>query len=67
MLLGHLLCGLIFGWLASLASFLMEFSVETMLWVYVLGTSVGMLLGLLRSSVISRGSGLIGRWTGGSS
>ncbi len=34
MLLGHLLCGLVAGWLAALASFLAGLSFEAMLGVY---------------------------------
>ncbi len=62
MLLGHLLCGLIVGWLAALASFLMELPLVTMLGVYVLGANVGILLSVMLSSVVLGAGELIARW-----
>jgi uncharacterized protein YacL len=62
MLLGHLLCGLIVGWLAALASFLMELPLVTMLGVYVLGANIGILLSVLLSSVVLGAGALITRW-----
>jgi hypothetical protein len=61
MLLGHLLCGLVVGWLAALASFLMELPLATMLGVYVLGANGGVLLSVLLSSAVLGASGLIAR------
>lgn len=64
MLLGHLLCGLVVGWLAALASFLMELPLVTMLGIYVLGANVGILLSVLLSSVVLGAGELIARWPG---
>ncbi len=62
MALGHLLCGLVVGWLAALGCFLMGFSVAAMLGVYVLGTNVGILLSVLWTSAIAAAREPIVRW-----
>jgi H+/Cl- antiporter ClcA len=45
--MGHLLCGLIVGWLAAAVSFWMGLSVGSMLGVYALGASLGLVFSVL--------------------
>ncbi len=47
MLVRHLLCGLVVGWLAALVSFLTGDSLKSMLGVYVSGASLGVGLSVL--------------------
>jgi hypothetical protein len=47
MLVGHLLCGLVVGWLAALVSFLSDYSFGGMLMIYVLGATLGVALSVL--------------------
>ncbi len=46
-MIGHLLCGLIVGWLAAGASLLIGFSLEAMLGIYVLSGSLRFALSVL--------------------
>ncbi len=50
MLLGHLLCGLVAGWLAALASFLAGLSFEAMLGVYAVSAYAAIGLSMLTTS-----------------
>jgi hypothetical protein len=61
-MMGHLLCGLILGWLAAAASFWMGHSLDTMLGIYVLGANLGVLLGVLWSLGLHGGTDWIARW-----
>ena len=63
MMIGHLLCGLIVGWLAAGASLLMGISLETMLGIYVLSGSLGFALSVLWTRGVRRGDDWGARWS----
>ncbi len=50
-MVGHLLCGMLLGWLAALASLLAGFSVENALKFYVVGTALWLFLVLVTAFV----------------
>ena len=50
MLLGHLLCGLVVGWLAALTSFWMGLSFEAMLGVYAVSANAAIGLSVLANT-----------------
>ena len=59
-MVGHLLCGMLLGWFAALASVLWGYSAEDALAFYVVGTGVWLcpvlLAGFVRDAVRSSGS-----------
>ena len=63
MMIGHLLCGLIVGWLAAGASLLMGFSLETMFGIYVLSGSLGFALGVLWTREDRSSDDRVNRWS----
>lgn len=63
MMIGHLLCGLVVGWLAAGASLLMGLSLEAMLGIYVLSGSLGLALSVLWSLGLHRGGDWVSHWS----
>lgn len=63
-MIGHLLCGLILGWLAAVAAFALEYSIGSMLGWYALGANLGLVLSVLWSLGLRGGTGWIARWAG---
>ena len=61
-MMGHLLCGLIVGWLAAGVSFWIGHSVGSMLGIYALGASLGYAISLLWSLGVRGGTNWITRW-----
>ena len=61
-MIGHLLCGLIVGWLAAGASLLMGLSLEAMLGMYVLSGSLGIALSVLWTQRVGSEDAWAARW-----
>ena len=63
MMIGHLLCGLVVGWLAAGASLLTGSSLETMLGIYVLSGSLGLAFSVLWTQRVQSEGDWVARWS----